>query len=72
MPFTLSKAHVRSMLGPAENGDLDPFISEMDPEVHWTLNTEDPSPTSLTGVYVSRLMHIEPLTPETKHGKKAS
>ena len=52
MPFTPSEAYVRSILDPAANGDLDPFFSVIDPNVHWIINTEERNPTSMTGVYV--------------------
>ena len=52
MPFTLTLEHVRSILGPAESGDWQPFADAVDPNVIWWIVDDRPDEFTKAGVYV--------------------
>ena len=52
MTFELTPAKARALLEPMAEGNMMPLIEAIDPNVHWTINTPDPDPECLTGVYV--------------------
>jgi hypothetical protein len=53
MPFTLTKEHVLSIVGPTEQAEWTSFLDAMDPNVHWVVADPVHDATSLSGTYAS-------------------
>ncbi|KAJ7470135.1 hypothetical protein B0H11DRAFT_1919954 [Mycena galericulata] len=49
--FTLTQAHVASLLDPAGKGDWSSFIGAIDPDVRWVIASEKQDNERMTGVY---------------------
>ncbi|KAE9365825.1 hypothetical protein N431DRAFT_385746 [Stipitochalara longipes BDJ] len=51
MSFTLTPTHLFSFLDPCARGEWEPFLSALDPNVHWVIADPDPSGEYPLGVY---------------------
>ncbi|KAJ7501747.1 hypothetical protein B0H11DRAFT_2224103 [Mycena galericulata] len=49
--FTLTQAHVASLLDPAGKGDWSAFLGAIDPDVRWVIASEKQDNERMTGVY---------------------
>ena len=52
MPFTLTRAHAKSLVDPTARGDWSRWFEAIDPEVHWIIADTVHDPVVLTGTYV--------------------
>ncbi|KAJ7614362.1 hypothetical protein FB45DRAFT_758633 [Roridomyces roridus] len=51
MSFTLTPAHIASLLDPVKEGNFTPFMDAIDPDVHWILASETKDASRGTGVH---------------------
>ncbi|KAJ7470133.1 hypothetical protein B0H11DRAFT_2224101 [Mycena galericulata] len=49
--FTLTHAHVASLLDPVGKGDWSSFVGAIDPDVRWVIASEKQDNERMTGVY---------------------
>ncbi len=62
-PFKLTPELVHALFDPTADGNWEPFIAAVDPEVHWIVNDPAPNPLSLAGTYVRSPPFPFPLLP---------
>ncbi len=55
MSFTLTRAHLDSVLGHVYGMDLPAFLDQVEPEVEWRMGANDEPGKGGSGVYVSRV-----------------
>ncbi|KAJ6506236.1 hypothetical protein C8R47DRAFT_1315730 [Mycena vitilis] len=49
--FTLTEAHVKTLLDPARDGTWTAFVGAIDPDVRWVIASETKDPRCMSGVY---------------------
>ncbi|KAJ7773889.1 hypothetical protein B0H16DRAFT_1304151 [Mycena metata] len=61
--FTLTHAHVASMLDPVAQGDWSAFVAAIDPDVRWVIGSEKQDKLCMTGVYTLATWNEQVRTP---------